>query len=193
LTKTLHGRGDPRHRRRRGDSLGRRCAGTAMMTAYSTLRPVVGSVAVGRESVQQRDHQRRTRLGRRIGSRWRGPKAALLRPKWATQLQPDARTVVGACSGTCLEETHSRSVDQTDGVRIRAVLTMARRSELMATWSVKSRAMTIKTDRRRRPRGREQSAATHVGALRVRRLRPCRAIDEDGRYRSMPLRSRGAG
>jgi hypothetical protein len=46
LTKTLHGRGDPRLRRRHGDSLGRRCAGTAKMTAYITLRSEVGSVAV---------------------------------------------------------------------------------------------------------------------------------------------------
>jgi hypothetical protein len=32
LTKTLHGHGDPRHGRRRGDSLGRRCVGTSKMT-----------------------------------------------------------------------------------------------------------------------------------------------------------------
>jgi hypothetical protein len=37
------------------------------------------------------------------------------------------------------------------------------------------------------PRGQEQSPATHVGAPRVWRMRPCRAVDEDGRCRSMPL------
>jgi hypothetical protein len=65
--------------------------------------------------------------------------------------------------------------------------TMTRRSVLMATLSVKSRAMTTKTDRRRRPRGREQSVATHVEAPCVRRMRPCRAVDEDGLCRLMPL------
>jgi hypothetical protein len=37
-----------------------------------------------------------------------------LRPEGATQRQPDAQTVVGACSGTYLAETCVRSVDQTD-------------------------------------------------------------------------------
>jgi hypothetical protein len=35
VTKTLHGRGDPHRERRHGDSLGRRCTGTAKMTTYS--------------------------------------------------------------------------------------------------------------------------------------------------------------
>jgi hypothetical protein len=39
LTKTLHGRGDLRHGRRRDDSLARRCVGTAKMTARRTLHP----------------------------------------------------------------------------------------------------------------------------------------------------------
>jgi hypothetical protein len=39
LMKTLHGRGDLRHWRRRGDSLGRRCVGMAKMTARRTLHP----------------------------------------------------------------------------------------------------------------------------------------------------------
>jgi hypothetical protein len=39
----------------------------------------------------------------------------MLRPEGATQRQPDARTVVGACSGTYLAEMSVRSVDQTDG------------------------------------------------------------------------------
>jgi hypothetical protein len=65
--------------------------------------------------------------------------------------------------------------------------TTTHRLELMATLSVKSRALTTKTDRRRRPRGREQSAATHVGAPRVQHRRPCRAVDGYGRCRSMSL------
>jgi hypothetical protein len=47
---------------------------------------------------------------------------ATLRPEGATQRQPDARTVVGACSGTYLAETCVRSVDQTDGDAVRQVL-----------------------------------------------------------------------
>jgi hypothetical protein len=67
-----------------------------------------------------------------------------------------------------------RPIDQTDGGAGHAMAwTTTRRTELMATLSVKSRAMTTKMDWRRRLRGREQSAATHVGVPRVRRLRPC--------------------
>jgi hypothetical protein len=39
LTKTLHGHGVPSHVRWRSDSLGRRCVGTAKMTARRTLHP----------------------------------------------------------------------------------------------------------------------------------------------------------
>jgi hypothetical protein len=49
------------------------------------------------------------------------------------------------------------------------------------------RAMEAKTNRRWRLHGQEQPAATHVGAPRVRPVRLCRAIDEDGRCRSIPL------
>jgi hypothetical protein len=80
-----------------------------------------------------------------------------------------------------------RPVDQTDGGAGHAMAWTMMPRELIAMLSVKSRAMRTKTDWPRRPRGREQSATTHVGAPRVRRLRPCRAVDEDGRCRSMPL------
>jgi hypothetical protein len=56
LTKTLHGRGDLHHGRRRGGSLGRWCAETTKMTACSDATPRRGGVAAGRESMQQRDH-----------------------------------------------------------------------------------------------------------------------------------------
>jgi hypothetical protein len=102
LTKTLRGCGDPSRGRWRGDSLGRPCAGTVKMTAYSTLQSELGSVAVGRESVQRCDLQQRMRLGRRVGSWRHGPKTAALRPDGTMQRQPDARSTVGACSGTCL-------------------------------------------------------------------------------------------
>jgi hypothetical protein len=94
LTKTLRGRGNPHRGRRRGDSLRRQCAETAKMTACSHATPRRGDVAAGRESMQRRNHQRRTRLGRRVGSWWRGPKVAALRPEGATQQQPDARSAV---------------------------------------------------------------------------------------------------
>jgi hypothetical protein len=58
--------------------------------------------ATGRESVQRCDHQQRTRLERRIRSQRLGPKAAALRPEGAMQRQPDARSVVDACSETSL-------------------------------------------------------------------------------------------
>jgi hypothetical protein len=122
-------------------------------------------VAAGRESMHRRDnHQRCTRLRRHVGSRRRGPKAATLRPKGATQRQLDARTVVGACSGTYLAQTCTRSVDETDcGVVCTKSLTMAHRSKPVASLSVKSLA---KTDRRWRPRGVEP-AVTHRGIPRT--------------------------
>jgi hypothetical protein len=85
LMKTLHGRGDPRHGRRCDDLLGRRCAGTAKMTACSDATPRRGGVAARRESIQQCEHKRRACLGRCIGSRRLGPRAAALRPEGATQ------------------------------------------------------------------------------------------------------------
>jgi hypothetical protein len=91
------------------------------MTACSDATARWDSAAAGRESVQQREnHQQRTCRRGHIGSRRRGPKAAMLRPEGATQQQSDARTVVGACSGMYLVETCVRSVDQTDGSAIRS-------------------------------------------------------------------------
>jgi hypothetical protein len=91
------------------------------MTACSDATARWDGAAAGRESVQRREnHQQRTYRRRHVGSRRRGPKAATLRPEGATQRQPDARTVVGACSGTYLAETSVRSVDQTDGGAVRA-------------------------------------------------------------------------
>jgi hypothetical protein len=79
----------------------------------------------------------------------------MLRPEGATQRQPDARTVVGACSGTYLAETCAISVDHTDGDAVRAKSwTTAHRSGLVASLSVKSLAMAAKMDRRWRPRRR---------------------------------------
>jgi hypothetical protein len=112
-----------------GRSQRRPCEGMAM-TACNNSMTRWDSTAVGRESVQQHEnHQRRTCWRRHVGSRQRGPKAAMLRPEGATQRQPDARTVVGTCSGTCSEETRTRSVDQTDDVCVRSTLTTSRRSE----------------------------------------------------------------
>jgi hypothetical protein len=86
------------------------------MTACSDTMTRWDGVAAGRESVQRHEnHQQRTCRRRHVGSRQWEPKAATLRPEGATQRQPDARTVVGACSGTYLAETCIRSVDQTDG------------------------------------------------------------------------------
>jgi hypothetical protein len=93
------------------------------MTACSDATARWDSTAAGRESVQRREnHQQRTCQRRHVGSRRRGPKAATLLPEGATQRQSDARTVVGACSGTYLAETCVRSVDQTDGSAVRQVL-----------------------------------------------------------------------
>jgi hypothetical protein len=77
--------------------------GDGALTACSDATARWDDVAAGRESVQRREnHQRCTCQRRHVGSRRRGPKAAMLWPKGATQRQPDARTVVGACSGTYL-------------------------------------------------------------------------------------------
>ena len=46
--------------------------------------------------------QPRIRLGRRVGSRQHGPMAAARQPEEVTRRQPVARSVIGACSGTCL-------------------------------------------------------------------------------------------
>jgi hypothetical protein len=91
------------------------------MTACSDATARWDGAAAGGESVQWREnHQQRTYQRRHVGSRRQGPKAATLWPKGATQRQPNARTVVGACSGMYLAETSVRSVDQTDGGTIRA-------------------------------------------------------------------------
>jgi hypothetical protein len=91
-TKTMRGR-------RRGGSLRHPCEVTAM-TACSDAMTLWDGAAAGQESVQRREnHQRRTCRRRHVGSQRRGPKAATLRPEGATQRQPDAQTVVGACSG----------------------------------------------------------------------------------------------
>jgi hypothetical protein len=86
------------------------------MTACNDATARWDGAAAGRESVQRREnHQQHTYRRRHVGSQRQGPKAATLRPEGVTQRQPDARTVVGACSGTYLAETSVRSVDQTDG------------------------------------------------------------------------------
>jgi hypothetical protein len=91
------------------------------MTACSDATTRWDGAAAGRESVQRREnHQQRTCRRRHVGSRRQGPKAGMLQPEGATQRQPDARTVVGACSGTYLAETCVRLVDQTDGGVVRA-------------------------------------------------------------------------
>jgi hypothetical protein len=91
------------------------------MTACSDATARWDGAAAGHESLQQREnHQQRTCRRRHVGSQWRGPKAGMLRPEGATQRQPNARTVVGACSGTYLAETCVRSVDQTDGGTVHA-------------------------------------------------------------------------
>jgi hypothetical protein len=93
------------------------------MTACSDATARWDGAAAGRKSVQRREnHQRHTCRRRHVDSRRRGPKVATLRPEGATQRQPDAQTVVGACSGTYLVETCARSVDQTDGGAVRQVL-----------------------------------------------------------------------
>jgi hypothetical protein len=114
--------GIPRQGRWRGGSQ-RRPRNVTAMTTCSDATARWDDVAAGRESVQRREnHQRRTCGRRHVDSRRRGPKAATLQPEGATQRQPDARTVVGACSGTYLAETCIRSVDQTDGGAVRQVL-----------------------------------------------------------------------
>jgi hypothetical protein len=120
VTKTMRGHGIPRR--------GRWCAGSqrhprevTAMTACSDTTTQWDGAAARRESVQRREnHQQHTCQRRHVGSRRRGPKLAMLRPKGATQRQPDARTVVDACSGTYLAETCVRSVDQTDGGAVHA-------------------------------------------------------------------------
>jgi hypothetical protein len=120
------------------------------MTACSNATTRWDGAAAERESVQRREkHQQCTCRRRHVGSRRQGPKAVMVRPKGATQRQLDAQTVVGACSGTYLAETCVRSVDQTNGGAVRAKsYTMAHRSKPVASLSVKSLAMTMKTDRR---------------------------------------------
>jgi hypothetical protein len=86
-------------------------------------KPAMSLRGDGDESVQRREnHQEHTCQRRHVGSRRDGPKAVTLRPEGATQRQPDARTVVGACSGTYLAETCTRLGYQTDGGAVRQVL-----------------------------------------------------------------------
>jgi hypothetical protein len=105
-------------------------------------------VAAGRESVQRREATIDVHApegASEAGSM--DQKAAALRPEGTTQRQPNARSEVIACSGTCLVEMCVRSVDQTDGGVGRAMArTTRRRSESLTTLLVMSRAMTTRTD-----------------------------------------------
>jgi hypothetical protein len=167
VTKTIADGGIPRRGRWRGGSQ-RHPREVTAMTACSDAMIRWDVAATGRESVQRREnHQQHTCRRRHVGSRRRGPKAAMLWPEGATQRQPDARTVVGTCSGTYLAETCVKSVDQTDGGAVRAKsLTTAYRSEPVASLSVKSLAMTAKTDRRWRPH-RHGARVMHRGVPRT--------------------------
>jgi hypothetical protein len=80
----------------------RPCKVTAMTACIDATARLDGTAA-WRESMHRREnHQRPTCRRRHIGSRRWGPTAATLRPEGATRRQPDARTVVGACSETYL-------------------------------------------------------------------------------------------
>jgi hypothetical protein len=114
--------GIPRRGRWRGGSQRCPCEVTVMTTCSDATARWDGAAA-GRESVQRREnHQEHTCQRRHVGSRRHGPKAVTLWPEGAMQRQPDARTVVGACSGTYLAEMCARSGYQTDGGAVRQVL-----------------------------------------------------------------------